>query len=214
MVTLDGKPVRTPARQVLVLPTAALAQAVAEEWRGQGEALDPASMLLTQIANTALDRAGAQRFTLIDELAAYVDVDSLCYWAEGPPALVRRQEQVWRPILNTMERVLEARFIITSGVLPAPQPSSIHDALMARIRALAPFPLTVAHTTAGLARSVILGLALAEQRIDPDTAYAAAFLDELFQAEEWGDDADAAARREAMAQELETLHRCLALLTP
>lgn len=206
-ILLDGKPVRTPARAALVLPTPALAEAVADEWRAQGEEIDPRTMRLTGLSNAAIDRIAPDLAAFARPLVAYAESDLLCYRADAPPELAARQAEAWDPLLAWARARFDVHFTVTSGIAHAAQP----DATIARLgEALAAYD---AFHLAGLAPIVTIGgslvtaLALAEGEIDPDSAFDLTHLDELWQARRWGEDrlaleARAARKRDFMAAAL------------
>lgn len=190
---LDGKPVRTPARAALILPNRALALAVAAEWAAQGEAIQPETMPLTRAANSAIDRVAPQLDDVAAMVAAYGESDLLCYRAAHPPGLVARQTAAWDPILAWAAQALGAPLTATQGVMHAAQP----DASLARLRdavtALDAFALTGLHDLVALSGSLVLGLAVRAGRLDPAQAWDISRLDEVWQAEHWGIDTEAAA---------------------
>lgn len=203
-ILLDGKPVKTPARADLILPTPALAEAVAAEWRAQGDEIDPRTMKLTGLGNAAIDRIAPDLASFVRPLAAYAESDLLCYRADAPAELIARQAEAWDPLLAWARARFDVHFAVTSGIVHAPQP----DATVARLgEALATYH---AFHLAGLAPIITIGgslvtaLALAEDEIDPDGAFDLTHLDELWQARRWGEDrlaleARAARKRDFMA---------------
>jgi chaperone required for assembly of F1-ATPase len=211
-VVLDGRPVRTPAKQALRLPGEALAKAVAAEWLAQGAELDPSTMPMTRLSNTALDRTAAMREAVIEQIAAFGRSDLLCYRATDPDELVRRQDDAWQPLLDWLEERFAARLAVTAGVAPVEQDEGALLALYSAVAGYDDFTLTGLHAATVAGGSVVLGLALAEGRIDPATAFECSQLDELFQAERWGEDSEAAVRRSALRQEIDEAARFIALV--
>lgn len=199
-VRLDARTLRTPGRAPLVLPTRALAEAVAAEWAAQGARVQPATMPLTRAANTAIDRVAPDPAPVVDEIARYGASDLLCYRAAAPAALARRQAEAWDPLLAWAAGALAAPLAVTEGVVFVAQPESSLAALRAQVAALSPFALTALSELVGLSGSLVIGLAVAAGR-DPAALWEAACLDERWQAEQWGADAEAEAasrsRREA-----------------
>ena len=193
-VRLDGRPVRTPAKRELVVPTAALAEGVAAEWRAQGERIDPLTMPLTRAANAALDKVAPQEAEVAAELAGYGASDLLCYRADAPEGLVARQRAAWDPMLDWAAEALGARLVTTEGVMPALQPEAALEALRSRVAAAGPWGLTALSEFTTLTGSLVLGLAALEGARPLDALWAASRVDEDWQAELWGADADEAAR--------------------
>jgi len=203
-ILLDGKPVKTPARAALTLPTPELAETVAAEWRAQGEEIDPRTMKLTGLCNAAIDRIAPDVTAFLRPLAAYAESDLLCYRADNPAELIARQAEAWDPLLAWARARFDVHFAVTSGIVHAPQP----DATIARLgEALGVYD---AFHLAGLAPIITIGgslvtaLALAEDEVDPDRAFDLTHLDELWQARRWGEDrlaleARAARKRDFMA---------------
>lgn len=211
-VTLDGRPLRTPARAAFVLPNRALAEAIAAEWREQGEEVRPTAMPLMRLATTSIDRVAAHREGVIDEIAGYAETDLVCYRAEQPAALVARQQAAWQPLLDWATLRYDAPLIVTTGVVPQPQPRASVAALRAAIAGLDVMPLAALHAATTACGSLIIALALMEGRVDAAEAWEVSQLDETFQIETWGEDAEAAARRAALRQDIEATARFMALL--
>lgn len=194
-ILLDSRPVRTPAKAPLALPTAALAERIAAEWDAQDKDIRPETMPLTQLANTAIDRVPRRRAEVVGEIAGYAGTDLVCYRASLPVELAARQGAAWQPLLDWIEARQGARLEIVEGLLPKPQPEPALAAIRAAVGAYDDFLLAALYLVTASAGSVVIALALAEGEIDPDEAFAAAHVDELFQAERWGEDAEAASRR-------------------
>jgi len=201
----------TPAKVPLLLPSLALAEAIAEEWRGQGDRLKPADLPLTQLANTAIDRVASDPKPVIDELVSYAGSDLVCYWAEGPESLVERQRQHWRPLLDDLALRHDALLTVHYGVMPRPQPPEALAALARHLATLSPFMLTGLTAATSSCGSLVIGLALTEGRLTPDEAFELSQLDETYQIEQWGEDAAAAVRRRALRREILDTHRFLTL---
>lgn len=211
-VLLDGRRLQSPANRPLLLPTAALAEAIAAEWAAQGEKILPASMPLMQIAATAVDRVAPTAAETAAAIARYAETDLLCYRADGPPALVERQQRQWQPILDWVALALDAPFRVTAGVVPLTQPAAVGTAVSAQLAQLDPFRLAALSVATAAMGSVVLALALEAGRIDAGAAAELSQLDERFQAEQWGSDAEAAARRAAQTAEIEAVERFIRLL--
>jgi len=203
-VTLDDKPIRTPGKHPLVVPTAALAEAIAAEWAAQGETVEPAAMPLTQVANTAIDRVHPQRTAIVADAAAYAETDLLCHRADAPADLVARQAELWQPLLDWAGETLGATLVVTRGLLPVPQPQAALDAVRAEVEALDPWRLTAVRMITGQSGSILVALAVDRGRIDAAAADAVAHVDDDYQAGRWGRDAQAEARRRTVAAEIAT----------
>lgn len=200
VVLLDGKPIRTPARAPLALPTAALAAAVADEWVAQGERIDPRAMAMTGYANAAIDRVAPDPAAFAAALAAYAEADLFCYRAAEPPPLVERQAAAWDPWLAWARARYDVAFAVTAGIGHVPQPPATIARLQAALAAFDPFALTALSPLVTIGGSLVAALAVAEGALDAGEAFAVTHLDELWQAEQWGEDwmaADARAAREA-----------------
>jgi chaperone required for assembly of F1-ATPase len=211
-VTLDGRPIRTPAKRPLVTPTEALARAIAEEWAAQGDELKPATMPLTGLANAAIDRVGTERLAFVDSLAAYADGDALAYRADHPDDLVQRQAATWNPILDWAEQRFDVEFELVQGVMHRPQPPATVARLRAALEALDDFSLTAMQPLVTISGSLAVALALLEGAIDEDAAWEAGQLDELYQAEKWGEDDLAAKSRASRREAFAAANRLLTLL--
>lgn len=207
----EQRPVRGPSRGVLRLPTAALAEAVADEWRAQGETVDPSTMPLTQLANTALVRVAADREGMLSALLGFVDTDVLCYRADAPPDLAARQAAAWQPVLDWAEGVFAARMEVTIGVMPVRQPPDTVEAVRRALDAMDDWALTGVQCVAGAAGSVILALAVAHGHLDGETCHAVSRLDETWQMEEWGEDREALRAREAARRDILAAERLITL---
>lgn len=213
-VRLDGRPLRTPARQPLHLPTRALAEAVAAEWDAQADEIRPNDMPLTQLSNVAVDRTRDQRAEMMAAVAAYAGTDLLCYRADHPPALAERQKRDWQPLLDWCALRHDAALLPTVGIVHKPQSPQALAALRGAVEALDPWRLAALQNAVGAAGSLVIGLALLDGRLTPDEAFALAHLDELFQAEQWGEDAEAVRRRAAIKADFAATGRFIAALGP
>jgi chaperone required for assembly of F1-ATPase len=211
-VLLDQRPVRTPARRVLAVPTEPLAAAVAEEWRGQGETVDADSMRLTRLATTVVDLMPARRADAVAEAAGYAGTDLLCYRAVGPASLVARQGAAWQPWLDWAERQHDARLVPASGVMPVAQPEQAVRSLRAAVERLDDWRLVGLHAATTLTGSLLLGLAVERGALGADAAFEAALLDELFEVEQWGEDEEQARRHARIRADLAAAERFLRLL--
>lgn len=190
-VFLDARQVMTPGKLPLIVPTRAMAEAIAEEWQAQQDEIQPLTMPVTRAANSAIERVRPQQPEVAAMLAAYAETDLTCHRAETPPELVERQARAWDPLLDWAAAAHGARLTPTRGVLPVGQPPASLAALSARVAALDPFQLTALHDLVTLSGSLILGLAVAERHLDPETAWAMSRIDEEWQIEQWGRDEEA-----------------------
>jgi chaperone required for assembly of F1-ATPase len=209
-VTLDGRPVRTPARRTLAAPTRALGEALAAEWNAQADVIDPAKMPLTRLANTIIDGVAAAAHDVTAEIEKYLGSDLVCYRAEGPDRLVVRQAHRWDPILAFAHDAFGARFEITYGVRFVTQSG---EAIAAARRGIPidPWRLGAVHTVMTLTGSALIALAFERGAVTLDDAWAAAHVDEDWNMELWGRDELALARRAARFAEMQAAARVLEL---
>ncbi len=196
-ILLDGKPVRTPKRTALILPNDKLATAVADEWRAQGEKIDPRSMPCTGLSNAAIDIIAPDPETFAASLSAYVDTDALCYRAVEPPELSARQDAAWNPMIEWARRRYDVGFTMVSGIIHRPQPRASVDRLSDEIAARTPFELAGLAPIVTISGSLIAALALFERDISAKHAFDICHLDELWQVEKWGEDYFGTQTREA-----------------
>ncbi len=193
-VELDGKGVRTPAGRVLAAPTPALAQAIAAEWDAQREAIDPAKMPLTRLANSIIDGVGDNTAAVAAEIVEYLGSDLLCYRAGSPQGLLERQARHWDPILAWARDTLGARFTLAEGVVHVAQPETALAAAAAAIPT-DPWRLGAVSTVTTLTGSALIALALMRGALTVDAAWQAAHVDEDWNIEQWGQDELAQERR-------------------
>ncbi|HWI86862.1 MAG TPA: ATP12 family protein [Sphingomonas sp.] len=211
-ILLDDRPVRTPARAPLIVPYPALAEAVADEWRQQGEEIDPRTMPLTGLSNAAIDRVAPDPAAFARPLAAYAEADLLCYRAEAPAELKARQARAWDPLLDWASGRYDVHFCVTSGVVHAPQPLSTVKRLGEALVARNYFGLAAMAPLVTIGGSLVTALALSEAAIDADAAFNLTHLDELWQAERWGEDALALHARAARMRDFQAAAELLTLL--
>ena len=213
-VLLDGRPMRTPAKAVLVVPTEVLAEAIAAEWRAVPEKadIDVSHLALTRLAATGLDRVTSQRTHVVDEAAKYGASDLLCYRASDPDSLVQRQRETWQPLLDWAGERYGARLTVATGMTFVTQPHAALAALRRAVAAHGDLALSALYNLTHIAGSVVIGLAISERRLDGTQAFAAAQLDELYQIERWGSDPIAEQRHDGIRRDLEAGARFLALL--
>jgi chaperone required for assembly of F1-ATPase len=207
-VRLDGKPVRTPGKAPLVLPNAGVAEAVAEEWRAQGERIDPETMPLTKLANSTLDGVRGREDAVIGDVLAYAGSDLVCYRAAGPEGLAAAQARHWDPVV-AFARDLGAPLRLGEGMVHVDQPRL--DAIRGRLEGFDAWPLAALHVMTALTGSALIALAVALGRLSPEEAWEAAHVDEDWQIGQWGEDAEAAERRARRRQEFEAASRMLSL---
>ncbi len=195
-VLLDGRAVKTPGRADIALPGHAVAAMLAAEFSAQAETINPATMPVYRLVNTALDGVATDMAAVADDIIRYFGSDLLCYRADGPEGLVERQRNVWDPILGWLEARISARFILAEGVMHVDQPERTIAAAGAMVRAVAdPLQLAGLHMMTTLTGSAIIALAVMEGAITPEAAWVAAHVDENWNIERWGEDAEATATR-------------------
>jgi chaperone required for assembly of F1-ATPase len=209
---LDGRGAKTPAAAPLVLPTQALANLVAAEWREAGETIAFASMPATRLAFTAIDRTGGARDGMAASLAKQAEADALSYGAVAPPSLVRRQDEAWTPWRDWAARELGLTFVPASGLMHQPQPHETLDGVRALAEALDNFRLTGLLFAAGLYESAILALAVQRRALDAVEAFELSRLEEAHQIEQWGLDSEAEARNENLRAEAAMLEHWFSAL--
>jgi chaperone required for assembly of F1-ATPase len=210
-VNLDGRPIRTPKRAPLAVPTAALAEAIAAEWDAQGEEILPATMPLTGIANAAIDWVVPDPAAFAAPLAAYGETDLLCYRAPEPP-LARAEAEGWNPILAWAETRLCVEFTLVTGIIHQPQPAATVAALRDALLAHDPFRLAALSPIITIGGSLVVALAHVSKAFDSETLWQAVTLDERWQEEQWGVDDQAAQQRARHHAEWQTATRFLSLL--
>lgn len=190
-ITLDGRPVRTPARAALVVPTEGLANAIAEEWSSVGEDIDPRSMPLTGLANAAIDRVAPERKAFASGLAKYAEADLACYRSEWPPELVTRQAESWDELLTWARRRYDVDFSTTTGLVHVPQAQATIDRLSQAVAELDAFRLAGLSPLVTTGGSLIAALAVLEEAMTAEEAWQAVSIDDRWQLEQWGADAEA-----------------------
>lgn len=211
-ILLDGRPVKTPMKARLVLPTRALAEAVAREWQAQEKAINPGLMPFTKYANTAIDRAVSERETVLDDFARYAGSDLVCYRAEKPPALVDMQALHWNPVIDDARVTLGVPFRLAQGIIHVAQEPAAIAAARSAAALLDPFRLTILYNLTTLTGSALLSLMVVQGRASAEQGWAAAHVDEDYQIAEWGADEEAMARRAARRVDYDALTGMLVLL--
>ena len=213
-VLLDGRPLRTPARAALALPTAALADLVAEEWRAQEGTIRPDNMPATRAANAAIDKVRGSKADVTALVAAYGETDLLCYRASTPAALCAEQAASWDPLLDWAAQRYGVVWQRVEGVMPAPQPDETLVRLTQEVARLNAFELTAMHDLVAMSGSLVIGLAVLERAEAPEQLWQASRIDEDWQARQWGHDEEARRtaenRRQTFMQAVRFLRACQA----
>lgn len=203
-VLLDGKTVKTPAKNLLKVPAIALAEHLRNEWDAQVETVDPFTMPVTRLVNTAIDGVSNEIEAVSEEIVRFSSTDMLCYRADAPTELVARQAEHWDPVVDWAANELGARFILIQGIMPQEQPAEAVNAFADALEAFAtPLELAALHTVTSLSGSALLAVAFAKGFIDAETLWKLAHLDEDWTNEHWGTDAEAELRRAKRYQELQ-----------
>jgi chaperone required for assembly of F1-ATPase len=212
-VALDGRPTHTPSKAPVVVPTAAIAAALAGEWNAQGELIDPATMPLSRLVNAAIDAVGAAREAVADTIVAYAGSDLLCYRPDGPDGLLARIAAHWDPVVRWAEARFQAHLVLAEGLMPVEQSPALIAAVRAAVPLEPPLLLAAVQALTTLTGSALLALAVAEGRLSIDEAWAAAHVDEDWNISLWGADAEAAVRRAAREREARAAAFVIADLT-
>jgi chaperone required for assembly of F1-ATPase len=210
-VHLDGRAMKTPSHAPLVMPTEALANAIADEWRGQGDEVDTKAMPMTRMAFAAIDTAPKERASMIGQLLGFGRTDLVSYRAEHPEELAARQKAAWDPLLNWLSATHNARLAVTAGIKAVAQPEPSLVALSGAVGAMNDYQLVALHAATTITGSLTIALALAAGRLTAAQAFDVAHVDEHFQVEKWGRDSEADARLERLKTELESAERFLKL---
>jgi chaperone required for assembly of F1-ATPase len=211
-VLLDQRTLRTPRGAVFTPPTPALGEAIAAEWDAQGDHILTATMPLTQLAFAAIDVTPGRRDELIEYIAKFGETDLVCHRADGPAPLVARQSTLWDPMVVWATHDLGVVLPVVTGIVAAQVPAESIETLAAHAAALDDFQVTALAQAAGLSGSAIIAFALLRQRIDAETAFALAMLDDLYAQERWGQDGEAQARLDRQRAEFEDIARFIAAL--
>jgi chaperone required for assembly of F1-ATPase len=213
-IELDGKALRTPGKLALVVPSEALGRAIAAEWKEASETVDPRTMAMTGLANVATERVAPDAAGFAASLARYGEADLFCYRAEGPPKLVERQAQGWDPLLAWARRRFDVDFAITYGITHVLQPVGTAERLGQAVAAMDTFRLAALSPLVTIGGSLVATLAVAEDAVEPEEAWDAVSIDERWQIETWGDDAEAVAMLEGRKRDWMAAARFLDLLSP
>jgi len=212
VILLDTRPLNTPSQRPLEVRTAACARGIADEWDALDDRIEPARLPLTRAANTAVDRVAPQRSAVVDALADYGGSDLLCYRAEAPGELVRRQAAAWDPWLAWSRDELGAPLTAVVGVMHRPQPPASLDVLHREVDAHDAFALTALHELVTVSGSLVLGLAVSRGALAAADAWPLSRVDETWQAEQWGVDAEAEAAADARRRDFLRAEALLRLL--
>jgi chaperone required for assembly of F1-ATPase len=212
VITLDGKPIKTPGKRDLLVPSEALAAGIAEEWNTQATEVRAVKMPLTRFATTTVDRVATQRDAIIRQTANYAGTDLVCYRATHPPELAARQQAVWQPLIDWAVLRYDAPLVVTSGVIPKSQSEESLRAFASAVAEHDDFALTALHVATAACGSLVVGLALTQGHLDGEGAFAVSQLDESFQIEAWGEDPEQAGRRRALAADIQAAARFISLL--
>ncbi|MGB0576010.1 MAG: ATP12 family chaperone protein [Alphaproteobacteria bacterium] len=213
-VLLDGKSIKTPAKQSLILPTIGLAERVAQEWQEQDKEIVPLSMPLTRFANATIDRTRMMRTDVIAQICAYAQSDVLCYRVDEPADFVERQMAEWQPILDWLSASRGISLRVTAGIVQIDQDRSALEAVKNTVSALNDFALTGLHSVTTGFGSIALGLALADGHIDCEKAVTLATLEEIYQMEIWGEDSETIRRHDELRQEVLNADQFMTLAVP
>lgn len=212
-VELDGRPVKTPARAPLAVPTEALAEAIAKEWSAVGETLDPRALPLTGLANAAIDRVAVGKEAFTANLANYAQGDLSCYRADSPRELVVRQEERWDDLLGWARRRFDVDFVTTSGILHVDQPAATVERLSHELAVLDAYRLAGLSPLVTIGGSLLAALAVLEEAITPETAWETVTVDDRWQLDQWGSDAEAETALENRRRDFLAAARFLDLLS-
>jgi chaperone required for assembly of F1-ATPase len=211
-IDLDNKRLETPARRPVLVPTQALAAAIAGEWAAQGDTIRPTTMPMMQLAATAIDKMAPDRGRFVDQVAGYAATDLVCFRVERPAGLAARQQALLQPLVDWATSRYQAPFMVTTGIVAPHQPPEVPLAIRAAVATFDTFRLAALHLATTACGSVVIGLALAEDYLDANAAWEASQLEESIQTEVWGEDAEAAVRRRGLRQDVENAARFMELL--
>ncbi len=210
-VHLDGRPLRTPARKLLQLPTREAAAAIAQEWSEAGDEIDLQLMRLTRLANSAIDRVASDRISVLNDMMRYAETDLVCYRCDSPAELRQRQDHAWSPLVEWIYRRYGVELQVVTGILPRAQLPETLRRMEAVVDGYGDFSLTGLHAAATASGSMVIALALAGGELDAATAWGAALVDELWQVEAWGVDEEAEQRRQGLMADIHAAASLLSL---
>lgn len=211
-ILLDERQLRTPARQILSVPSRPLADAIGEEWDAQKETINPETMPLTRLCNTVIDGVVANRDAVVADIASYAAHDAICYRAEGPAKLAARQSETWDPIIDWAQDQFGVRWVCAVGVMPVEQPHDATRSVSQKLETFDPFTLAALHELTALSGSSLLAIARQAGVLSFDAFWQAANIDEDWQIEQWGTDDEAQAQRKDRTEQARSADRLLHLL--
>ncbi len=211
-VRLDDKPLKTPAKVTLTVPSRALAQAIADEWSALEDKIDPTRLPFTKLCNAAIDNMSEKAGGVVEALSEYAETDLLCYRAESPAGLVERQSEVWEPLLDWVRDTHGLFFVQTTGILPVPQPEASISAFRSWLETMDNFELMACHDLVMLSGSIVIARAVVEGHITPEFGWNASIIDDIWQAEKWGEDEEALALRAVKSRDFVTAAQLMTLL--
>jgi len=209
---LDGRPIKTPKKRPLAVPTRALADAIADEWRAQTDSIDPTRMPLTRFANTAIDAVADTLDEVADDITGYAGSDLVCYRAETPEKLVELQAEHWDPIVAWANETLNAEFRVVFGIVHIAQPNAALAAYSEALPRDDAMRLAGLHVITTLTGSALIALAVFREWLSADVAWKAGHVDEDYQISLWGEDSEALARRRGRRAEFDAAVHFLSLL--
>lgn len=212
LVLLDGRSLKTPGKKPIAVPGEAFAEALADEWRAQGERIDPATMPMTRIANSSIDGVSGREAEVAADIASFAGSDLTCYRAEGPHDLVGRQAAAWDPVLAWAWDSFGGRFVLAEGVMPVAQPTESIECFAGELSDLNAIQLGALHVMTTLTGSALIALYHAKGGLSAEAAWAAAHVDEDFQIAQWGEDEEASERRRNRWADFQAASRMFALL--
>ena len=213
VLQLDGKPVRTPMQNSFVIPSRDLAEAVKDEWAAQEDEIDPRTMPLNQLCNTMIDHIGddKRRSEITGAMLQYIQSDMICYYAGDQDDLYARQEKLWQPLHSLWVEYSHAPLKTVTGIAFAEQDDGVLEKARGLVERMSPSSITAMQALVGPLGSFVIAYLFVQRNIDAKTAYDSALVDEIFQAENWGEDLEAQKKRELLSQELQVIDQFLNL---
>lgn len=212
LVTLDGRQLKTPAKRSLIMPSQDLAEAVATEWDSQEKEIMPITMPMMALASTAIDRIGEQRAGVLKQIAKYGETDLVCYWAEDPEELAKRQAETWMPFIEWAKETFGVELKTQTGIMHLPQDKGTFEAFYEAINIYNDWELAALSSATHCTGSIVIALSLMHEEIGAKEAFEVSQVDETYQIELWGEDWEAKERREVIQQDLENVQSFLAMI--